>query len=49
VTLGHVQVDQQGGYRFGAHAGTAVGVQGEHAALDVVAAYGIGDQLLSQV
>ena len=49
VALGDVQIDQQGGHRLGAHAGAAIGVQGERAGLDVVAGHGLGDQLLGQL
>ena len=36
MALGDVQVHQQRGHGFGAHAGAAIGVQCEHAGLDVV-------------
>ena len=37
VALGDVEIDQQGCHRLGAHGRTTVGMQGEHAGLDVVA------------
>ena len=48
VALGDVQIDQQCSRRFGAHAGAAVGVQREHAGLDIVTSHRVGDELLGQ-
>ena len=49
VAFGDVQVHQQDGHRLGAHAGAAVGVQRERAALDVVAGHAVGDELLDKL
>ena len=49
VGLGDAQIGEQGGDRLGAHAGAAVGVEGERAGLDVVPGHGLGDQLLGQL
>ena len=45
VGLGDVQIDQQLRDGLGAHAGAAVGVQGQRARLDRLLGHGIGDQL----
>ena len=49
MAFGDVQVHQQDGHRLGAHAGAAVGVQRERAALDVVAGHAVGDELLDKL
>jgi len=49
VALGNVEVDEQRGNGLGSHAGAAIGVQRQHARLDVVTTHGVGDQLLGQV
>ena len=43
-----VEVDEQGGDRLGAHAGAAIGVQGQGSGHDVVAGDGFGDELLGE-
>ena len=48
MAFGHVQIDQQAGHRFGAHGRTSVGVQGQHAGLDIVPRDGVGDELLGE-
>ena len=49
VGLGDLQIDQQGGHRFAAHAGAAIGVQGERARSDVMFGNRIGDQLFGKL
>ena len=49
VGLGDLQIDQQGGHRFRAHAGAAIGVQGERARSDVVFGNRIGDRLFGKL
>ena len=49
MALGDVQIDQQTGHRFGAHGCTSVGMQGQHAGLDVMARHGVGDELLGEL
>ena len=49
VGLGDVQIDQQLRDGLGAHAGAAVGVQGQRARLDRLLGHGVGDQLLGQL
>ncbi len=46
--FGDVEVEQQGGDGFGAHAGAAVGVQGECAGGDMVFGHRLSDQLLGE-
>ena len=48
MSLGDIQIDQQGSHRLAAHAGTAVGMQGQRVRLDVVLGHRLGDQLLGQ-
>ncbi len=48
VRFGDVEIDEQLRDRFGAHAGAAIGVQGQRAGHDVLLVDGIGDQLLGQ-
>ena len=49
MAFGDVQIYQQRGHRLGSHAGAAIGVQREHAGLDVVAGHRIGDELFGQL
>ena len=48
VGFGDLKIHQQLGHRLGAHAGPAVGVQGELVRRDVLLGDGFGDQLLGQ-
>ena len=48
VALDDIEVDEQGGDRLGAHAGAAIGVQGQGSGYDVVAGDGFGDELLGE-
>ena len=48
VSFGDVQIDEQLGDRFGAHAGAAIGVQGQRPRYDILFVDGIGDQLLGK-
>ena len=48
VSFSDVEINQQSGDGFGAHAGTAVGMQGQRARVDVLLCNGIGDELLRQ-
>ena len=45
MALGDIQIDQQTGHRFGAHAGTSICVQAERALCDVLALGSIFNQL----
>jgi hypothetical protein len=48
VSFGDVEIDEQLRDRFGAHAGAAIGVQGQGAGHDVLFIDGVGDKLLGQ-
>ena len=48
VSFDDVEIDEQSGHRLGAHAGTAVGMQGQSARIDVLLLNRIGDELLGQ-
>src|SRR5450755_4315832 len=47
VSFGDVQIDEQLGNRFGAHAGAAIGVQGERPRHDILFIDGIDSRLRS--
>ena len=49
VALGDARIGQQRGHRLGAHAGTLIGVQGQHAWLNVMARDGLRNQLPGQL
>ena len=49
VSFGDVQIDEQLGDRFGAHAGAAIGVQGQCPRHDILFVDGIGDELLGEL
>ena len=49
VALGDIEIDQQAGHRLGAHGGTAIGMQGQPARLDIMARHGVSDELLGQL
>ncbi len=49
VAPGDIQIGQQRGHRLGAHAGTPIGMQGQHAWRNIVACHGLGDELLGQL
>jgi len=48
MSLGDIQIDQQGSHRLAAHAGTAVGMQRQRVRRDIVLGHRLGDQLLGQ-
>ena len=48
VALDDIEIDQKGGHGLGAHAGTAIGMQGELAGFDVMPGDCFGNKLLSQ-
>ena len=48
VSFGDIKIDEQLRDGFGAHAGAAVGVQGQRAGHDILFVDGIGDQLLGE-
>ncbi|MDE3218202.1 MAG: hypothetical protein KGO23_02385 [Nitrospirota bacterium] len=49
VGLGDLQIDQQGGHGLAAHAGAAIGVEGERARRDVLCGHRLGDQVFGQL
>jgi len=49
VSFGDVEIDEQLGNRFGAHASAAIGVQGERARRDILFVDRIGNQLLGEL
>src|ERR1700688_1224201 len=48
VSFGDVKIDEQLRDGFGAHAGAAIGVQGQCAGYDMLLVDGIGDELLGE-
>ena len=49
MALGHVQVNQQTGHRFGAHGCPSIRVQCEGARLHIVTRHSVGNELLGQL
>ena len=49
VSFGDVQIDEQLGDRFGAHAGAAIGVQGQRTRHDSLLVDRVGDELLGEL